>query len=75
MAKLTEEAQAALAEAFAIVKEDRILKRLRELGGPVTDTDPKGPKAGDPPPPKAGDPVPPVPVKKGGAYWGLIEDD
>lgn len=87
--ELTDEAKKEIAAAVAIVREDRILKYLREnhattpTGGPTPDpnTDPSNPPTPEPvvdpskpTPPPVKPPQPPA-TKKRGLYWGDSVDD
>lgn len=84
MADLTDEAKAEIAAAVAIVKEDRILKYLREnKTAPTTElpiesstVDPTEPSVdpNKPTPPPIKPPADPKP-KKRGLYWGDNADD
>lgn len=72
---LTDDAKKELAEAIAIVREDRIDKMLRtRLAGPKTEPPKTDPNDPTPPPPKD-DPTEPPEPPKGRGYWGELLSD
>lgn len=88
--ELTEEAKKEIAAAVAIVREDKILRYIRENRNPSsngsTDPDPNSDPVDptiDPPvvdpnkptPPPVKPPVEPAKTKKRGLYWGDQVDD
>ena len=87
MSDLTDEAKKEIAEAISIVKEDRILKYLREnknavpasppIVNPSDPNSPDDPSLVDPDkpvPPPVKPPAPPKP-KKRGLYWADTDDE
>lgn len=74
--ELTEHAKKAIADAVAIVREDRLTKMLNErLPAPPPPAPPADPPAGPADPPGKKPPAEPKP-KKLGLFWGdRIEDD
>lgn len=87
--ELTDEAKKEIAEAVRIVREDRILRYLRENKNASAiqppSNSPSGDPSGDPVVPPVVDPDKPVPPplkppasprpKKRGVYWGDTADD